>query len=65
MQALQTPLLQVGSSDDPDSSADYAHIARDLAALADEAMRKEWRINGRGIRMCVYFLYFVFEEMVC
>lgn len=41
LKALDCQMLQVGSTDDPDTSADYDLIARDLRQLADEAAAQD------------------------
>ncbi|KAH9939481.1 xylose isomerase-like protein [Amylocystis lapponica] len=41
LKALDCEMLQVGSTDDPDTSADYDLIARDLRQLADEAAKQQ------------------------
>ncbi|PCH35139.1 xylose isomerase-like protein [Wolfiporia cocos MD-104 SS10] len=41
LKALDSQMLQVGSSDDPSTSSDYDVIARDLRQLADEAAAQD------------------------
>ena len=54
-QELGCKMLQVGSSDDPDSSSDFEIIAKDLRRLADLAAQQDPPIQ-MSVNLCIHCL---------